>query len=225
MGRATTRSILALLGSAGVLVAVTGRPAVADDCAAGGHDDAPRCSRFAGDNPRAVLSLDVAAVAGRVDVSERAAAEGMVAPGPRAARGGSFRFLTGLYGIYAGGEIVVLSLDSPERVLAHRGESPGALPGGAAVELRMIAGAMRSYGRGLLGAELGFGLRDVFRDAAASAEDRSSAQGLLDLRVTGGVWLTPHVSLALQLGTSLVRDEHASALVLGFAALPWNSTR
>jgi hypothetical protein len=218
-----------LVGVACVALALALAPAIARaDCDAntvGG--ERPFCpNRGIGYHPTMTFSVDLAAVASRVVVSERSAAEGGVDPGPRDARGASFRFLGGVYGIYFAGEIVGLSLDRPMRVAAARGDmaAPG-LPGGAAVEIRILGGVMRSRGRLLGGVELGFGLRDVFGELADSDEERFSAQGLLDLRAMGGVWLTPHISLAVQLGVGLVRDEHMTAIMFGYSPLPFNGTR
>jgi hypothetical protein len=221
-----------LVGAASVVGALI-VPAIAraecDDVAVGGEQ--PFCSfRGTGYTPP-MLSVDVSAVASRVVVSERSAAEGGVEPGPRDARGASLRFLFGLRGIYVGGEIVGLSLDQPtrqatlDRPVTTRSESmTPSLPGGAAVEIRTLVGAMRSHGRLLAGVELGFGLRDVFGELAESADDRTSAQGLVDVRAMGGVWLTPHISLAVQLGVGLVRDEHTMAVMFGYSPLPFNGT-
>jgi hypothetical protein len=218
-----------LVGFASVVGALVAAPAVARaECEASAGQRAFCPNRGVGYTQPMVFSVDLAAVASRVVVSERTAAEGGVDPGPRDARGASFRFLAGLYGGYFGGELVALSLDRPDRQerMATRSVPPApSLPGGAAVEIRMITGVMRSRGRVLVGVELGLGLRDVFSELAESDDERFSAQGLVDLRAMGGVWLTPHVSLSVQVGAGLVRDEHMTAVVFGYAPLPFNGTR
>lgn len=217
-----------LVGFASVVGALTVAPAVARaDCdrdVIGGEQ--PFCpNRGVGYSPLMMFSVDLAAVASRVVVSERSAAEGGVDPGPRDARGASFRFLAGLYGFYFGGEFVALSLDRPVLRLAARSVSPApSLPGGAAVEMRMLVGVMKSRGRVLVGGELGLGLRDVFGEVVDSSDERTSAQGLVDVRAMGGVWLTPHISLAVQVARGLVRDEHTTAVMFGYAPLPFNGT-
>jgi hypothetical protein len=215
-----------LVGFASVVGILVAAPSVARaECEASAGQRAFCPNRGVGYTQPMVFSIDLAAVTSRVVVSERSAAEGGVDPGPRDARGASFRFLAGLYGVYFGGEFVALSLDRPERMAARSVPPAPNLPGGAAVEMRMITGVMKSRGRVLFGVELGLGLRDTFSELAESDDERFSAQGLVDVRAMGGVWLTPHVSLSVQVGAGLVRDEHMTAVMFGYAPLPFNGTR
>jgi hypothetical protein len=215
-----------LVGFASVVGVLVAAPSVARaECEASAGQRSFCPNRGVGYTQPMVFSVDLAAVTSRVVVSERSAAEGGVDPGPRDARGASFRFLAGLYGVYFGGEFVALSLDRPERMATRSVPPAPSLPGGAAVEMRMITGVMKSRGRLLFGVELGLGLRDTFSELAESDDERFSAQGLVDVRAMGGVWLTPHVSLSVQVGAGLVRDEHMTAVMFGYAPLPFNATR
>lgn len=157
-------------------------------------------------------------------ISGDAAAEGMVTPGRRNGHGAALRFVVGFHGIYLGGEIAALALDAPLADTVVRGIPMPVQPGGA-VEMRFLVGAMRTYGRALLGAEVGAGLRDVFADAAQAGEERFSAQGLIDVRARGGLWLSRYVSLSIQLGAGLVRDEYMTSLVLGVSPVPYAGSR
>lgn len=142
--------------------------------------------------------------------------------------GGQYRFLGGFFhGIYTGGELTLYWLDEPDRPrYAHRStttEDVTLYSRGRGEEIRAMAGMRRTVGPVLLGAELAGGVRWLRMDDVPQG---AIVQGVVDARVTGGVWLSPYLSVAINAGIGLVRpDEYTTALMIGIHPFPWDGLR
>lgn len=172
-----------------------------------------------------IFSLELGIVTSQIPVSISDAQDSGLSAGMASATGGQYRFLGGLHGIYLGGELTLFWLDEPAGArTAPRTITEPARPGGRSEEMRAIVGVRRSSGALLVGAELSGGMR--FLRIHDAPEGVAALHGLVDARVTGGVWLSPYVSVAINAGVGLVReDEYSAALMLGVHPFPWDGLR
>jgi hypothetical protein len=173
------------------------------------------------------LRLDFAAVARQVVLPAEDVSTSGLAPGTIETNGAAFRFHSGFHGFHGGGELIASWFDANARI-APSGDVMRASTqldsAGRAVEVNFIGGYRQSTGPVLYGVEAAFGIRNMWRRNAG--EDAFSAQGVVDARATAGIWLSPFVSLNAQIGTSLLRqDEHSAMLMLGFSVFPYDGLR
>lgn len=183
-------------------------------CPSRGHEYVP-----------SIFSIELGVVTSQIPISTSDAQDSGLPSGIASATGGQYRFLGGFRGIYFGGEMTLFWLDEPagSRNAQRTIEEP-ARPGGRSEEMRAIVGIRRSTGAVIVGAELSGGMR--FLRIHDAPEGVAALHGLVDARVTGGVWLSPYVSLAINAGVGLVRDdEYSAALMLGVHPFPWDGLR
>lgn len=171
------------------------------------------------------LHFGVAAVSRQIVLPAEDVGTSGLAPGTIDSPGAAFRFHSGFHGFHAGGELVAGWFDArlPPRADVMRAAT-SLDSAGRAVEINVIGGYRRATGPFVYGLEAALGIRNMWRRDAG--EDDFTGQGVLDTRATAGVWLSPFVSLNALVGTSVLRaDEHTAMLVLGISVFPYDGLR
>jgi hypothetical protein len=135
-----------------------------------------------------------------------------------------------LGGEFAGGELNQSPIQVTGDNQAHTVMATPTIARTSMLAYDMFAGARARAGSLELDGELALGQRrfnttiDTMSDGTdfGEADNVSETMPLVEARVRGLVWMTPHVSLALQVGTGLGdQGELTGGLLLGFAATPY----
>jgi hypothetical protein len=208
-----------------VAVVLAARPAGAE-CTYTIGGPKPFCPQRGTGYQAPIYRFDIGAVADRIVLS---GGDSTIPEGSYATRGGLFRAIGGLFGIYGGGEASFGVFDVP-RIGTLRSSEVTAEHGWFGSVL-MVAGYRRATGPVSYGLEAAGGLRTSWRAGAMTTGDSDECEecelrGVLDLRAHLGVFWTPFVSTSLQVGASLVRrDEYTAALMIGFSLFPFDGLR
>jgi len=153
-------------------------------------------------------------------------------PGVVEARSVTMRVLWGLAGAYGGVEMGVGWLREAPRVTGRPDpavwdfldaeDGPGM--GNSFFVARIVGGVEQRIGRLLIGAELALGVGGLTVGATGVDDPHvNDARFLFDARTRFGLWLGPHVSASVLLGTSLVREsDRTVGIMLGLTPFPFD---
>ncbi|MDB4959767.1 MAG: hypothetical protein JWO36_7336, partial [Myxococcales bacterium] len=135
--------------------------------------------------------------------------------------------------LYLGGEFDWASITSGPRLVGDvtaRGTTTtmGGSTGGFVAEGRMLIGMHATFGSITLAADVGPGLRIASYTTNELPDDlRPPAQAwvLIDGHVRANAWLTPHVTLGVQVGRDLLRGDNVDVgMTFGIHFVPFDGT-